>query len=238
MSVAAFEFRGVEVVACVSGALYVPAARALLVADLHLEKGSGFAGRGTLLPPYDSRATLAALGRVIARFLPRLVVCLGDSFDDAQASTRLRGEDADHLRDLARGGEWVWIAGNHDALPVAVGGACARELRLGQLLLRHAAGALDGMGEISGHFHPKASIATAGRRITARCFVSDGNRLILPSFGAYTGGLDIFDPAFGALLKPAFMVRLLGRGRIHVLPARRLVGGDRTSGRFIGGEAP
>lgn len=232
MSDAAFAFRGGEVVACLSGALYLPAARALVVADLHLEKGSGYARRGTLLPPYDSRASLAALKRAIARFAPRLVVCLGDSFDDAGANARLGGEDASVLRGLVSGREWLWIAGNHDPAPVTIGGTCASELRLGSFVLRHAADGGDGAGEISGHFHPKASIATTGRRFTSRCFVGDGERLIIPAFGAFTGGLDVFAPALGALLRPAFSVHLLGLGRVHRLPAHRLIGGD---GRLLSG---
>lgn len=229
MSEAAFVFRGTEVVACLSGALYIPSARTLVVADLHLEKGSGLARRGALLPPYDSRATLATLGRAIARFSPRLVVCLGDSFDDAAASTRLCCEDAQCLRDLIGAREWLWIAGNHDPSPVAIGGACANELELGALVLRHAADSRGGVGEISGHFHPKASVAASGRRYTARCFVSDGKRLIIPAFGAYTGGLDVFNPALRALLQSTFAVRLLGRERVHALPAHRLVGGGRRA---------
>jgi DNA ligase-associated metallophosphoesterase len=225
MSLARFTFAGIEVIACISGALYLPEARTLVVSDLHLEKGSRGARRGRLLPPYDSRATLAALAAAIVRHAPRRVVCLGDNFDDDDGSARLSREDAAHLRLLVGLREWIWIAGNHDPAPPALGGMAVVELSLGPFVLRHAAAPEASGGEISGHFHPKAAVRSAGRRFSARCFVSDGERLILPAFGAYAGGLDVFAPALAAVLKPAFVVHLLGRKRIHTLSADRLVGG-------------
>lgn len=226
MSQAQFSFCGLELVACLSGALYVPAQASLVVADLHLEKGSACARRGRLLPPYDSRATLAALAAAIARYAPRRVVCLGDSFDDAGGTGRLDENDAEALRRLMSGRDWIWIAGNHDPRPHGLGGASTDTLALGPLLFRHAASEVSAPGEVSGHFHPKASVATTGRRITGRCFAGNGRRLILPAFGAYTGGLDVFDPALAAFLAPDFTVHLIGRTRVHRFPAGRLVGGE------------
>jgi metallophosphoesterase superfamily enzyme len=118
----------------------------------------------------------------------------------------------------------VWIAGNHDPAPHGLGGRCAGELRVGPFVFRHGARKDAETGEISGHFHPKATVATAGRRFTGRCFAGNGRRLILPAFGAYAGGLDVFTPALSALLAPDFTVHLIGRSRVHAFPAAGLVG--------------
>jgi len=229
MTGTAFHFGGAELVATAEGALWWPAESALLVADLHLEKGSSFARRGCFLPPYDSRATLERLARLVAALSPRRVLCLGDSFHDDGGPDRLDAEDAERLRALADGRDWLWIAGNHDPGPgPATGGRVVAEASLAGIALRHRAGApgteADGF-EISGHFHPKASVRVAGRRLAGRCFVADDRRLILPAFGAYTGGLDVFDPAIAALLAPAFTVQIIIRGHVYSMPRVRLVHG-------------
>jgi DNA ligase-associated metallophosphoesterase len=208
-----------------SGALIWPARRLLVVADLHLEKGSSFAASGRLLPPYDSRATLAALDRVIETHRPDHVVCLGDSFHDTEAAARLSDAEVATIHRLTAAHRWTWIAGNHDPDPPSMlGGETADTLTLGPLTFRHqAVPDRPAPGELSGHFHPKATVATRGRRITARCFVTDGRRAILPSFGAYTGGLDVLDPAIAGLFRRAFTVHMLGRERIHAVERRKLL---------------
>ena len=202
--------------------MWWPARQTLVVSDLHLEKGSGFAARGSLIPPYDTAATLARLAEAVARLDPHRVICLGDSFHDGGAAARLSAGDARTLTGLTAARDWIWITGNHDPAPPADwGGRVVEELVDGALVFRHQArpGA---MGELSGHFHPKASVSTRARRITARCFVGDGQRLILPAFGAYTGGLDVLDPAISGLLDRGFHVHLLGRSRLYSLPRRGL----------------
>lgn len=222
--------------ACLSGALVLPALRTLVVADLHLEKGSRCARRGRLLPPYDSRATLAALAEAIAIHAPERVVCLGDSFDDVSGCDRLAADDRERLRGIMAGLDWTWVAGNHDPVPHGLGGMHAAEVALGPLVLRHAAKPepAPAGGEISGHYHPKASIAVAGRRYSGRCFARSRRRLILPAFGAYTGGLDVFSPALAALLGDDFIVHLVGEARVHVLPARRLMASAQTAAPLAG----
>jgi len=205
------------------GALWWAEGRTLLVADLHLEKGSAFARRGRPLPPYDSAATLARLAALLRRLPAERVVCLGDSFHDAEAAARLGVAELADLRGLMSGRDWVWIAGNHDpAPPAALGGRVSEELVLGPLLLRHAAEAGPVAGEVSGHFHPKASVRHRLGRFTGRCFVSDGRRVILPAFGAYAGGLDVLDPAIARLFPEGFEVRLLARGRVRTFPRQAL----------------
>ena len=222
MAQAPIRLNGAELVADLTGALWWPARRTLVVADLHLEKGSSHAARGRLLPPYDTAATLQRLAAALARYRAERVVCLGDSFHDGNAVGRLAAGDAAALRRLMDGRTWVWISGNHDAdTAAALGGAVHDELVLGPLVFRHAA-ATSAHGEVSGHYHPKATIAGRGRRVSAPCFVADGRRLILPAFGAYTGGLDVHDPAIRGLLDRRFVVHLLGRGRLHTLPGQRL----------------
>lgn len=224
---AAFDFGGSDFVATPEGALWWPAEATLLDADLHLEKGSSFARRGRFLPPYDSRATLDRLGRLLTALSPRRVACLGDSFHDDDGAGRLAEEDADRLRGFAAGRDWLWIAGNHDPGPgPGIGGRFVTEMALSGISLRHRAleqevAAVD--AEISGHFHPKAAVVVGGRRVAGRCFVTDDRRLILPAFGAYAGGLDVFDPAIATLLTADFTVRLLARGRVYTLPNRRLI---------------
>lgn len=207
---------GETLVPDVSGALYWPARKTLIVADLHFEKGSRFASRGQLLPPYDTRATLAALNRAIAVRKPQRIISLGDSIDDMQAAERIDAGDVAAIRRLTDAVDWVWVAGNHDPAPPAHwGGETVDEMTDGPFLFRHQAVSGDAPGEISGHYHPKASVSARGRRLSARCFLEDGRRLILPSFGAYTGGLDVFDPAFDGMFKPTRRVWLLGRDRLH-----------------------
>lgn len=205
------------------GALWWAERHTLLVADLHLEKGSAFARRGRPLPPYDSAATLARLATLLRRLPAERVVCLGDSFHDAEAAARLGTAELAGLRGLMAGRDWVWIAGNHDpAPPAALGGRVAEELVLGPLLLRHAARPGPVAGEVSGHYHPKASVRHRLGRFTGRCFVADGRRVILPAFGAYAGGLDVLDPAIAGLFPEGFEVRLLARGRVRAFPRQAL----------------
>ena len=215
---------GVELQADVTGALLWPARRLAVVADLHFEKSTAFAARGQLLPPYDTAATLDKLEAVVARHDVERVICLGDSFHDAGAAQRLDPAQAARLKSLTARLEWTWIAGNHDpAPPDDWGGTVAAEITLGALTFRHEAAASARGGELSGHFHPKAAVQVRGKRITAPCFVTDGRRLILPAFGAFTGGLNVLDPAISGLFRRGFQATLLGRNGLFAFPRQALV---------------
>jgi DNA ligase-associated metallophosphoesterase len=207
-----------------SGALWWPDERLLTVADLHFEKGSAFAARrGALLPPYDTRETLARLEAACARYRPRTVVALGDSFHDLDAAGRLGADEVGRIRALTETHDWIWIEGNHDPQPPGeLGGTVAAAMACGPLLFRHQP--LDGpqAGEVAGHLHPAARVTVRGRALRRRCFVTDGQRLILPSFGAYTGGLDVRDPAFAFLLAGPFHAWMIGRDRVYPIASRRL----------------
>jgi hypothetical protein len=203
------------------GALYWPQHGLLAVADLHLEKGSSFAARGQLLPPYDTATTLARLAHLIADYAPRCVVALGDSFHDGGGPGRLGDGDRHTLHGLQRGREWVWITGNHDPDPAeGIGGTFSGELSIGSLTFRHLpSGAA---GEVSGHLHPVARIAHRGRAVSRRCFAADATRMVMPAFGAYTGGLNVRDAAFADLFGTlAFTAHLLGDDRLYAFTARR-----------------
>ena len=203
------------------GALYWPEEGVLVIADLHLEKGSSFAARGVLLPPYDTAATLARLAVVVARFAPRAVIALGDSFHDGQGPARIAPTDRATLAGLQRGRDWIWIAGNHDPDPAdGIGGSFGGALAIGALVFRHEpAGAT---GEIAGHLHPVARVAGRGRNLRRRCFASDGARLVMPAFGAFAGGLNVRHRAFTDVFgTPAFTAHLLGEGRLYALAAAR-----------------
>jgi len=220
---AMLRLNGADLLADLSGALVWPERRLLAVADLHLEKGSGFAARGQLLPPYDTAQTLAQLAAVIERHEPETVVCLGDSFHDGKAAQRLGQADGERLAGVIGRRRWIWIAGNHDPTPpLHLGGVVQAELTLGPLLFRHIATAEASPGEVSGHFHPKAALNWRGRRLGGRCFIGDDRRLILPAFGAYAGGLDVRDPAIAGLFGQRTRIHILGQNRLHSFLAGQL----------------
>lgn len=215
---------GTELRADAGGVLYWPARKTLIVADLHLEKGSSLARSGTLLPPYDTRATIERLRGAIESYAPDRVICVGDSFHDAAAATRLVGEDRAELAALIRRVDWVWITGNHDPLPPeGLGGTVADAVVDGSLTFRHEAHATGASGEISGHYHPVARVRVRGRTVSGRCFVHDGARLILPAFGAYTGGLDVGSADLRRLFARRFEIGLMRGGRIWRIPASELL---------------
>ncbi|WP_207907665.1 ligase-associated DNA damage response endonuclease PdeM [Ancylobacter aquaticus] len=214
------ELAGARLVLDPAGALWWPAERALIVADLHLEKGSSFAARGVPLPPYDTRATLSLLAHLVARWNPRTLIALGDSFHDRGGAARLGEEERVSLAALAQGRDMVWIAGNHDPEPMpGIGGRHAGELTLGPLTLRHepAEGRVreSGAGEIAGHFHPVARVVVRGRSLRRRCFATDGRRLVMPALGAYAGGLNIRHAALAGLFGGAFDAHLVGAARTY-----------------------
>ncbi|MEO0680284.1 MAG: ligase-associated DNA damage response endonuclease PdeM [Pseudomonadota bacterium] len=210
-----------------TGALWWPSRRWLIVSDLHLGKSERIARRGgTLLPPYETAETLGRLADEAAALRPEAVICLGDSFDDLDAEAGLPPEEAERIAALAAGRRWIWIAGNHDPGPLSLPGEHRSDLREGALVFRHEAladgrpEAEAGIAEISGHFHPKARVVAGGRRIARPCFVATAQRLILPAFGAYTGGLDARAPALERLA-PEGLALLTGR-RVLALPLASL----------------
>jgi uncharacterized protein len=214
---------GTTLIADCAGALYWPDEKLLVVADLHLEKGSAFAARGVLLPPYDTATTLARLADLVGRYAPRLVIALGDSFHDGGGPLRMSGADRAALAKLQRGREWVWIAGNHDPDPAeGLGGDFAEALSFGPLTFRHEPTDESCGGEVAGHLHPVARVVRRGRTVSRRCFASDGSRLVMPAFGAYTGGLNVRDRAiailFGAL---GFTALMLGERRVYAIAGER-----------------
>ena len=210
---------GVALVADPAGALYEPSSGALVVADMHLEKGSSFARRGQFLPPYDTATTLGRLARLIETYRPRVVIALGDSFHDRGAPSRLCEGDRDALAALQRGRDWIWVSGNHDPEPPAgCGGEAADETRLGTLRLRHQPRSGASEGELAGHLHPVAKVAVRGRGLRRRCFATDGARVVLPAFGAYAGGLNVRDAAFGDLFAPhALTAWMLGDAGVYAI---------------------
>lgn len=212
---------GVSLLADCGGALYWPEQGLLAVADLHLEKGSSFAARGQLLPPYDTAATLARLARLIAHYAPRVVVALGDSFHDGSGPARLSFDDRENLRALQRGRDWIWITGNHDPDPAAdIGGSFEMTLTIGALTLCHLP--TGAAGEIAGHLHPVARVAHRGSAVSRRCFAADSARLVMPAFGAFTGGLNIRDAAFADLFGTLkFTAHMLGEDRLYSFAAQR-----------------
>ena len=220
----AFMLGRLAVVPDLSGALYLPDERTLVVADLHLEKGSAYAARGVLLPPYDSAATLALLGAAIARYQPARVIALGDSFHDRGAEARIGESCLATLRTHQAGRDWLWISGNHDPMiSAAMGGTVAGELELRGVMLRHEPSPARALPEIAGHLHPAAKVRMRGRALRRRCFAISPTRCVMPAMGAYAGGLNVRDAAFRPLFGLGFSAHLLGDGRLFRIDQRLLL---------------
>ena len=219
----ALELAGEEALLRPSGALWLAAERLLVVADLHLEKGSAYAARGQLLPPYDTRETLARLAAEAARLRPHTVLFLGDTLHDAGAEARLHPDDVLTLTTLASVANLVWVVGNHDAdgrrsLP----GENAAAWRVGALILTHEPQAAPRFGEVAGHLHPSVKVKGRVGSVRRRAFVTDGERLVMPAFGAYAGGLNVRDAAFRGLFKREPLAVALGERRAHAVAWRQL----------------
>jgi uncharacterized protein len=214
---------GAAVLLRCSGALWIEAVRTLVVADLHLEKGSAFARRGQMLPPYDTRETLRRLDAELAALSPDAVVLLGDTFHDRAAEARLAADDAAALRRIAGATRLIWVVGNHDADgPQALPGESVDELRIEGLILRHEPQDGPQAGEVAGHLHPCAKVTGTRGSVRRRCFATDGERLVVPAFGAYAGGLNVRDAAFANLFARPPLCGALGAGRVHAVGWRSL----------------
>jgi DNA ligase-associated metallophosphoesterase len=197
-----------------AGAAFWPARSLLAVADMHLEKGSAAALNGSLLPPWDTRATLDILAALVRRYRPARVVALGDSFHDAKGGARLLAADRTRLAAIAASVAFVWVLGNHDPVPQGVAGETVSEWTEGPLRFRHIAAPGRASGELSGHFHPKATVPVRGTVVTRPCFVADARRLMLPALGAYAGGLDVGHGEIRRLFPDGGRAFLLGRERL------------------------
>lgn len=207
-----------------SGALYWPSERALIVSDLHLEKGSYYAVRGQMLPPYDTRELLRRLAEVIDAYDVETVIALGDSFHDSQAEARIDPSDRETLKIVQDACDWIWITGNHDArISDVFGGTVLPELTVEGLTLRHEPGCGAITHEIAGHLHPAARLVMNGTAIRRPCFVGNGLRLVMPAFGTFAGGLNILDQAFEPLFGADGMaVWMLGQEGLYPVAARLL----------------
>ncbi len=217
---------GESLVADAGAGLYWPAERALLVADLHLEKSSSGARRGVLLPPYDTAITLDRLARQIERWQPARVIALGDSLHDRYGYERISPSSRAQLTRLQRGRDWLWITGNHDpAIAPGLGGTVAATVTLRGITLRHDP-TDSTQPEIAGHLHPVARLARRGAIVRRPCFASNGQRLILPAFGAYTGGLNVLNAAYAPHFpeRRALAVWMLGRNGIYPVNPAHLRG--------------
>ena len=182
------------------GALFWVQREILIVSDLHFEKGTSFARKGIMLPPFDTRATIMRLEALLNRYKPAKVISLGDAFHDIDAEARIEEEDAARIETMTGEADWLWILGNHDPEPPArFAGACEYEAQIGPLIFRHEPQAGSARGEICGHLHPCARVATEGRALRRRCFAVGEERLVMPALGAFTGGLNILDQAFGEI---------------------------------------
>ena len=208
-----------------SGGLWLHAERTLICADLHLEKGSAYAARGQLLPPYDTRETLRRLAADAAALSPARIVLLGDTLHDIGAHGRIGASDTEGLNQLARGRTLVWVVGNHDPEgPGDLPGETADELAVLGLDLRHEPQLGDRPGEVAGHLHPCARVVGQGRSVRRRCFITDGRRLILPAYGAYAGGLSVRDAAFAGLFVRPPLIGAIGSARVHAVAWDRVRG--------------
>ena len=216
---------GVEAVCDPFGALYLPDTRTLVVSDLHLEKGAAFARRGSLLPPYDTLATLTILDAVIARYDPRVVVSLGDNFHDRVGAALLPDLFRERIVAMARGRDWIWINGNHDPDGAAgLPGISADELHFAGLAFRHEPTTVAVAGEVAGHLHPSATVRRRDKSVRRACFATDGARMVMPAFGVMTGGLDLRNRALATLFdRQSLVAHMLGRDRIYAVRFANLI---------------
>ena len=215
---------GRELVCDPSGIAYWPAEDAVLVADLHLEKGAAFARRGQLVPPFDTATTLRRLSQVLERWQPSRVFALGDSFHDERGAAEMPARERGELAALMSGRDWVWIAGNHDPKPPeGLGGECCDVVETAGLTLIHEPDPDGPVGEIAGHLHPKAVVVRRGRAVSRSCFAADPRRMVMPSFGAYTGGLSVFHTAFDGLFQGRrFHALMRGERQVYRIAGRDL----------------
>lgn len=215
---------GERLVATRAGALYWRDQETLVVSDLHFEKGSHFAARGVMLPPYDTRATLARLAALVEALGPKRVISLGDAFHDGDAEARMGREDAETLERIVAATDWIWVLGNHDPAPPArFAGTAERALEIGKLRFRHEPEERAPPGEIAGHFHPVARVKADSRIVRRRCFATDGARLVMPAFGAFAGGLNILDKAIAGLFGRPLTAWMIGESGVYFFPEAALV---------------
>ena len=211
-----FSFFGERLVARPSGALHWPAAGLLVVSDLHLGKSERIARRGgPLLPPYETADTLTRLEEDLEETDPRAVISLGDSFDDMEAAEALEPPIRAWIARLMSGRDWTWVTGNHDPAPTGLGGHAADGVRCGPLSFRHVMSA-EGVGEVSGHYHPKASVCVRGRAVSRPCFLRDEARLVMPAYGTYTGGLRTRDAALAERMGAGARAILAGLPMVEI----------------------
>jgi len=214
-----FSFCSVEFCALAEGALFHRASASLLIADLHLEKATSYGVRGQMLPPYDSIETLRRVAALVEHCAVRAVWCLGDSFHDCQGGRRLPDEALGLLSLLTARTRWTWVVGNHDrALRDNFGGEIAPDGELEGICLRHEADPADPRPEISGHYHPKLKLVLRGRRVSRPCFVAGRSKLILPSFGVLTGGMNAADPVILRTVGPDARALVAIRERLVGFP--------------------
>lgn len=217
---AACEIAGMTAILDMSGALFLREANMVIVADMHLEKATSGARRGLFLPPYDSKVTLALLTETVAKYAPSKIVFLGDSFHDAHAPSRLAEDSHAMLQTLSTASELIWITGNHDPdIPSSIAAVCLSELSFAGLHFTHIPQHTASTPQISGHLHPVVTVQGRGRTLRRRCFASDGTRMILPAFGAFTGGLNIKEKAFdGLFARKQLVTHVIGDQGIYSLP--------------------
>ncbi|WP_306253104.1 ligase-associated DNA damage response endonuclease PdeM [Parvularcula sp. IMCC14364] len=213
---------GITVAYDCAGALYLPDAQTLVFSDLHFEKGSSYGRKGLFLPPYDTRRTLMTMLEVIERWQPHSIISLGDAFHDGGAEARMSEDDRDLLCQLTEKYDWIWILGNHDPTPprYLAGKACA-EITVGGLSFSHEP-CERGNWQVAGHFHPAAKVRRGGRAVRRRCFMTDGARLIMPAFGAYTGGLNVRDSAYQPYFPEGFAALMLGSEQVWQVASAEL----------------
>lgn len=204
------------------GGLWWPDQRTLIVSDLHLEKGSAYAARGQMLPPYDTDATLSMVAAMAQRLSAQRIISLGDSFHDRAAEVRLSDTMTRRIQALTKRYDWIWVEGNHDPDPPQhLGGRAAKRLEIDGVVFRHEP--TGERGEIAGHLHPVAKVRGRGRSVRRRCFATDGECLVMPALGAFTGGLNIRDAAFRAVFAQGAMAFAMGEQRIYALKGKQLL---------------
>ena len=196
------------------GVLFWPEMKLAVVSDLHLEKGSYYAELGQFVPPHDTYQTLLQLKSILDFGAIHKVVLLGDSFHDNDGYDRMSRQERDMLNYLCNKYELIWIIGNHDNDFALDGVKFCDEITIEDVVFRHEHQNL-ATNEISGHYHPKAYLKLQGKKVTRPCFIHDDKKLIMPAFGAFTGGLNHNDPVIQAIFTNEYYLGLLGQKTLY-----------------------
>ena len=202
-----------------SGSIFLENLNTLIFSDLHLGKGLSFANLGNLIPPFDLDETLLNLKNIIEKYNPKRLISLGDSFHENKSIQKMERKYVNIINNLFHKINITWIEGNHDSnllFKEKIQGNFKNFYKLKNFKFVHSKSEIDELNifEFSGHYHPKITLKFNGLNYSYKCFILTDSFCILPSFGTYTGGLDIKSSALKKILPINKQIIILGNNKI------------------------